>query len=575
MRVVHTPKEVIPLGRHSIIFIILSIKLKYHIFNSRYTSTVPNGSAATTIVSGVSTPGEYIQLELPHKVKLSSIRVLGNQENTTNLASRSPVNAVLAGSNDGITWTTVLTYAGASWTTLTEFKSFPANVEFSRTYKYFRFIGTKNGGSTMISIQNFEFYGTGVDSIPLQIGGGNIDKVANFRVYDKFVGEDQALEIWDAQKDYFGRAKSSMTLYKGRLGIGTTEPEGRLAVLDEPHNLEEFPPRAMTGYKNHFEGHGEFCASASSKYIASGSTVATYVAYQAFDRGHHVDGDSWRSITWNSVSPSYNASTRLVSTGASLGGYAGEWLKLSLPYGVKISGYQLAIRSAWSSYCPDDWVILGSNDDKNWVLVSSVTSGGIAPGSSGDAILTKDFVVETTKHYKYLALVCRKVAGGVNQVNFAELRYFGTREQGQSVLHDGQLTLTKNLNVPRIGPALDADDTPRRDRLVVEYNTSTNPTFEGAVRDTSGRGFDGVFVGTASYDATQKDLTFDGKSNQLNNISTTTTITGGDWVNSVSVWFKVDEAHTNLNDIFTIGPTTTTILAPVHLSGFYIVIGYI
>ena len=103
-------------------------------------------------------------------------------------------------------------------------------------------------------------YGTeDVDVIPIQIGGGNIDKVANFRVYDKFVGEDQALEIWDAQKDYFGRAKSSMTLYKGRLGIGTTEPEGRLAVLDEPHNLEEFPPRAMTGYKTYFEGHGEFC----------------------------------------------------------------------------------------------------------------------------------------------------------------------------------------------------------------------------------------------------------------------------------------------------------------------------
>ena len=89
--------------------------------------------------------------------------------------------------------------------------------------------------------------------------------------------------------------------------------------------------------------------------------------------------------------------------------------------------------------------------------------------------------------------------------NIAELKFFGTREQGQSVLHDGQLTLTKNLNVPRIGPALDADDTPRRDRLVVEYNTSTNPTFEGAVRDTSGRGLDGMSVrGQHAYDATHK-----------------------------------------------------------------------
>ena len=92
-----------------------------------------------------------------------------------------------------------------------------------------------NGGDDLYcELGEWELYGTGVDSIPIQIGGGNIDKVANFRVYDKFVGEDQALEIWDAQKDAFGRAKSSMTLHKGRLGIGTTEPEGRLAVVDEP-----------------------------------------------------------------------------------------------------------------------------------------------------------------------------------------------------------------------------------------------------------------------------------------------------------------------------------------------------
>ena len=85
--------------------------------------------------------------------------------------------------------------------------------------------------------------------------------------------------------------------------------------------------------------------------------------------------------------------------------------------------------------------------------------------------MTKAFIVETTKYYKHLALVCSAIHGGVTQVNFTGLRYFGTREQGQYTLHDGQLTITKNLTVPRIGPALDADDTPRRDRLVVDYNT--------------------------------------------------------------------------------------------------------
>ena len=109
-------------------------------------------------------------------------------------------------------------------------------------------------------------------SIPIQIGGGNIDKVANFRVYDKFIEEDQALEIWDTQKDEFGRAKSSMTLHKGRLGIGTTEPEGRLAVADEPdpdtYGLQEFPPRAMGGDETLIEGHGIFKATSSTIYLS-------------------------------------------------------------------------------------------------------------------------------------------------------------------------------------------------------------------------------------------------------------------------------------------------------------------
>ena len=62
------------------------------------------------------------------------------------------------------------------------------------------------------SAQDVQIYGTGVDSIPIQIGGGNIDKVANFRVYDKFIEEDQVNEIWNAQKEEFGRAKPQMVL---------------------------------------------------------------------------------------------------------------------------------------------------------------------------------------------------------------------------------------------------------------------------------------------------------------------------------------------------------------------------
>jgi hypothetical protein len=285
-----------------------------------------------------------------------------------------------------------------------------------------------------------------------------------------------------------------MTLQKGRLGIGTTEPEGRLAVLDEPHNLEEFPPRAMTGYKNYFEGHGEFCVSASSE----GS--ATRAIWKAFNKVSS-SGDWWEDANY----PSYTNGVYNGAGSYSLGGISGQYVIFELPYKIDLKSIGIAPRTNLGGRSPGTGVILGSNDRTNWEQIHSF---------SGLTYTNDTFTninINTTKKFSVFAMVVTNVAGSEANtgLQLSEMKFFGTREQGQSVLHDGQLTLTKSLNVPRIGPALDADDTPRRDRLVVEYNTSTNPTFERAVRDTSGRGFHGALFGGAHYDATEKALTFD------------------------------------------------------------------
>ena len=510
-----------------------------------------SGQTHALTIDGTSRGGSWVGMKMPRKLKLSSVVYYPRHGFGWEI-----YNGYVVGSNNGTSWDSLLTIsAQTGWAANTP-KTFTMTNNLNTYYQYFAILATHvqaNNTAGRFAIQELEFYGTEeATPVPIQIGGGNIDKVANFRVYDKFVGEDQALEIWDAQKDEFGRAKSSATLHKGRLGFGTEEPEGRLAVLDEPHNLEEFPPGSMRSYKDYFEGHGVFCASSSSEYLNSAPPPTyTYVAYQGFARIHKNADNAYRDITWNSVSPSYSSSTGLVSSDASLGGYAGEWLKLSLPYGVKISGYQLAIRSAWFYYGPDNWVILGSNDDKNWDLVSSVTTGRIAQGTNGEQMMTKDFSVETTKYYKYLALVCSKIVGSpANQVNFTDLRYFGTREQGQSVLRDGQLTLTKNLDVPRIGPSLDTDDTPRRDRLIAEFNTSTDPTFEGAVKDTSGRGNDGMLIGGASYDVTEKAIVFDGTGDYIK-MCKWNYETG--FVHSFSGWVKFKKPEESWTVIYGVG----------------------
>jgi len=89
----------------------------------------------------------------------------------------------------------------------------------------------------------------------------------------------------------------------------------------------------------------------------------------------------------------------------------------------------------------------------------------------------------------------------------------------------------------------------------VEYNTSTNPTFEGAVRDTSGRGNDGVFYGNTYYDATTKALDFDGLGNDT--IERKNIGFSGEQLVSVSTWFRYNSIPTSRSDIFSIGKSGT------------------
>ena len=535
-----------------------------------------NSTSYPNVKLSSQTPvGDYITLGLPHKLVLNSFDLTPrNLTNTNQGANESADSFEIWGSNDNSTWYHINTYDNSTdqpssitpRTFTVNWANSTATPNTPTAYKHIGLVVKKifanlySSNRQIFTLGRWRLYGTGVDSVPIQIGGGNIDKVANFRVYDKFVEEDQALEIWDAQKDEFGRAKSSMTLHKGRLGIGTDEPEGRLAVLDEPHNLEEFPPRAMMGYKTHFEGHGEFCVKVSSNNT-------NYEGWKAFNKAF-FGGEGWMS---EDSPDTYTQGTGIPnSTTAVFNGKIGEWLHIELPYKIRLKKTTILQRANSDHPRPTgSFTIWGSNDKVNWDEIITGTHTRTVPVNepTGDPI-NRD--IDTSKFYSSYVFQVHSIivtTGNEDTCHVAEWKLFGTREQGQSVLHDGQLTLTNSVTVPRIGPALDADDTPRRDRLVVEYNTSTNPTFEGAVRDTSGRGNDSVFIGTASYDANEKAFEFDGNSDYV--VSGALGIPSGAFVHSVSLWFKRNSIGSNMY-LTTIGgdsgPTNTRFSSMLQVS---------
>jgi hypothetical protein len=505
------------------------------------------GRASTGTTTFNSRNGEWINVKFPHKVLLTSYQHWTRMDRD----HEGPYSGYLYGSNDGFsTFQEIHRFEAITLPTTSGGVKYLHTVSSSYTpsggsavtlipYNEYRLQVTHTQASPYLNIALLEFYGTGVDSIPIQIGGGNIDKVANFRVYDKFVEEDQALEIWDAQKDEFGRAKSSMTLHKGRLGIGTTEPEGRLAVADEPdpdaYGLQEYPPKPLVGYKTHIEGHGIYKVSISGVHQQS----TTYPGWKAFNDNADEGSEAW--ITYD---PSYNNGAQTLNKRLSSNTPLGEYIVLEFPYKVKISLAKLHERGTNTSNAPSAGVFYGSNDGVSWTELKSFSGLTYDDGAG----VYSDVEIDATEYFNRIALVVTNIGStGSTWMGIGELRYFGYREQvtKQSVLHDGQLTLTKNLDVPRIGPALDADDTPRRDRLVVEYNTSINPTFEGAVRDTSGRGNDAVLLDGAYYDATEKALDISAYNGSAPAGSQTAHIKSGilpgftgNQAHTMSFWFK-------------------------------------
>ena len=89
-----------------------------------------------------------------------------------------------------------------------------------------------------------------------------------------------------------------------------------------------------------------------------------------------------------------------------------------------------------------------------------------------------------------------------------EMKYFGT--PGPTTLDKGSLSLTRSLDVPRIS-RYDVDtETPRPEKLVVDFDTTVN----SSPTDISGQGNHGTLVG-ATYSPADKAFSFDGSNDYI------------------------------------------------------------
>ncbi len=446
--------------------------------NANPSLAVTSGSLATQFNSRY---GDYINIKLPRKILLSKIHTFPRAPSSTVRTYEHPDAGYLYGSNDGFsTFQEIYSFDGVTVSStygvpvIHTIPSSHLGVNLI-AYDEYRFQVTKLKGQNRFAVvSEMELYGTEEDAdVIARVGDGYDGKVRNLRVFSTALSDDRVQEIFDADKDEFGLAKSSVSVYRGHLGIGTTEPKAALTVMDEVAELEEFPPRAMTAAETYMEGHGVFKASASSfvdTSVLSGVWTQNIYPWYAFNKTSTYGWVSTSSVYTNGLADS-DSDNRF--------GILGEWLEIEMPSKIKLKHFTLSLgydevnpSGTNTSRFPKVFNLYKSNDGVMWTTAMEITTPTApAEGAYGT---TYTYNINESEYYsRYLIQVKQthsNTSGYTNPSSHAaigEWRLFGTREQGASTLHNGELTLTRNLTVPRIGPALDADDTPRRDRLVV------------------------------------------------------------------------------------------------------------
>jgi hypothetical protein len=350
-------------------------------------------------------------------------------------------------------------------------------------------VSLSGSGTTALSI-------TGTDiNIGSSPGGGQpfVGSIANARLYSKALNADQVRELYEYDAERFGHRQNLVALHKGNLGVGVAHPTSRFEVAGAD-GLQEYPPKAMTGYETYMEGHGVFRASAST--FASSS----YQTHYAFD---YNTSTAWLSEPgYDGTDGSYLGSVVTGNIDGS-GTLTGEWIQIELPHKTFIS------RSTWlpntATRGPKTGSIIGSNDGSTWYTITSFSGKTYTLN-----VETELLNATASTAYKYFRIVGTTIDSGA-RLEGKSWRLFGT--PAPSALEDGHLTLGKALTLPRVSGHAAGAETPRAESLVVHYDTTVDSVIGGGgstVVDTSDGRNNGSLINGTAYSSTDRALVFDG-----------------------------------------------------------------
>ena len=277
-----------------------------------YTQTMYNGSSST-VVSGVTYLGEWLQIQLPTAIVLTSYIIQsGSGVGYGNGYSQMPYSWVLAGSLDGLSWVFIdYRFAQIYYTTAQSITFTPS---YQAAFSYYRII-------------------------PLTIQNVAVDYclIGEWRLY----GYPQYTTATPVEYPPSSLAASVSSL-------------------------------AITNYYTTLSGK----SYGNGTYLTNTSSLnGGWPPYMAFDYTISADGTSaWATSTTYYSQTSYSGSVTTTVSGTA---YSGEWLQIQTPSAFILNYYSLQGASTYSngySQMPYTWIIAGSTDGTTWSLIDTETA---------------------------------------------------------------------------------------------------------------------------------------------------------------------------------------------------------
>ena len=392
-------------------------------FHCRYQPLVYNTAGSyistitTTDINNNVYAGEWLQLQVPTPIVLSGYTIRPRMNNAT----QAPYTFVVLGSNNGTTWNLLDSKNKLGDWANSVTRNFTLNNKVE--YTTYRFVFT--------------------ETIPNPTGG--VFTIAELKLLS-------------------GDYRAPMTT-------------DSLTINDYAY----YPKINMT-------------SASQGGYVVSGRYAFSFFTYNLFDNSEHTIFSTIYSN--NPYTPAYNTTTGeyvgfggvyLTTTDITGVVYPGEWIQIKLPVAISVYGYDIRRRvsgtgttTLWSQ-APNSWQLFGSNDETNWVLLSSQNFTGYSE-VGWDTTRTKRTLLDTpSSEYSVFRLVFPRKGDGAGGVVFSDFRLLTRDSDPRRIL------LTKNgnvgigtsapsskLHVREVFGSVNSTGTVRLERTSI--NTPQNPT---------------------------------------------------------------------------------------------------